>query len=336
MSVAGDSLSGMQDEPAELPADAVLSHVQQGWGLVADRVRYAPVGAGSYHWVAEAGGRPGWFVKCDVVSADGAFERLRATFETAAALRADGLEFVVAPVADRSGALLRPILPGWAMSIFPYLEGDPIGDGPWPEAPARTAAAGLVGRLHAAPVPAAAPRWTPEEALVSGSVAVLVPDLDRPWRSGPYGEPARHRLNDALAAVERLLDHYLQLQKQLDADDTPWVVTHGEPHSANVLETPGGQLLLIDWDSLRLAPREREFRRYLYLDEAGLQAYAAASGTHAVRPWACELFRAEWDLHEIGWYASRLRADHADTPDARHALERLTDYLATERHWPDL
>jgi len=54
----------MRDEPADLTPDAVRDHVRHGWGLPVDAVRYQPVGAGSYNWTAEAGGRPRWFAGC--------------------------------------------------------------------------------------------------------------------------------------------------------------------------------------------------------------------------------------------------------------------------------
>jgi thiamine kinase-like enzyme len=45
--------------------------------------------------------------------------------------------------------------------------------------------------------------------------------------------------------------------EQVGALSTAWVVTHGEPHPANVIRTPGG-LKLIDWDTVQLAPAERD------------------------------------------------------------------------------
>jgi spectinomycin phosphotransferase len=44
------------------------------------------------------------------------------------------------------------------------------------------------------------------------------------------------------------------------------VLTHGEPHPANLLSA-GGSLLLIDWDTVGLAPPERDLS--LIIGEAG-------------------------------------------------------------------
>lgn len=166
----------MRDEPADLPHDVVLGCLRRQWSLPAECVRYAPVGAGSYHWIGEAGGRPRWFVKCDRTDSAAGFERLRAAFLTAAALSENGLEFVLAPMPNPSGEPIVAVNPGWAMSVLPYLDGVPAGSGPWPDGEFRSIAA-MVGRIHAAPVPDITPRWSPRKRWP-------LPDVDRPWTTG--------------------------------------------------------------------------------------------------------------------------------------------------------
>jgi len=39
-----------------------------------------------------------------------------------------------------------------------------------------------------------------------------------------------------------------------------WVAAHGEPHAGNQLVTAAGHRLLVDWESLRLAPAELDLR----------------------------------------------------------------------------
>ena len=72
---------------------------------------YAPVGAGSYHWVATDRNGVHLFVTVDDLDRkawlgdrrDVAFDGLRAAFETAVALRQAGLGFVVAPAPREGG-----------------------------------------------------------------------------------------------------------------------------------------------------------------------------------------------------------------------------------------
>ncbi len=43
----------MLDEPKSLPRAALVDMLHRYWSVSVERVRYSPVGAGSYHWLAE-------------------------------------------------------------------------------------------------------------------------------------------------------------------------------------------------------------------------------------------------------------------------------------------
>lgn len=150
---------------------------------------------------------------------------------------------------------------------------------------------------------------------------------------GPFGERARRMIAEAMPLVERLTGHFRRLVAELGG--AAWVVTHGEPHSANVIVTRDDRPYLIDWDSVRVAPRERDIRD-LRLDAASLAAYATAAGTDRIRPRVCRLFQAEWDLDEISWFARCLAQPHADGGDARRAFDMLAVYLDIENRWPEI
>jgi spectinomycin phosphotransferase len=97
----------------------------------------------------------------------------------------------------------------------------------------------------------------------------------------------------------------------------PWVPTHGEPHTANQLLTPDG-LVLVDWESLASAPRERDLRALVESGYADL-----------VPPdWAMiEMFDLEWRLDEIAGYAAWFAAPHRGGEDDRIAFQGLLDEL---------
>jgi spectinomycin phosphotransferase len=88
-----------------------------------------------------------------------------------------------------------------------------------------------------------------------------------------------------------------------------WVATHGEPHAGNQLRTSDG-VLLVDWESLALAPRERDQRPLVGSGHADL-----------VRPDIAmlELFDLEWRLDEIAQYADWFAAPHAGSAGDRVA-----------------
>src|SRR4051794_35848900 len=102
----------MRHRPDGIDEQDVAAALARGWAIEAAALDYAPVGGGSYHWIAtEAGAVSGtgtrWFVTADDLedkawlgdSAAAAFDGLQIAMDTAAALRdGAGLPFVLAPI----------------------------------------------------------------------------------------------------------------------------------------------------------------------------------------------------------------------------------------------
>src|ERR1700744_5786251 len=134
----------MKDQPAGVSEQELRLALDQGWDLRPDQLRYAPVGAGSYHWTARDGQGRRWFITVDDLDDKswlgtpraGAGAGLRAALGTARALRdRAGLEFVVAPEPARDGAALRPVNQRYAVAVYALIEGS-SGEFGQPLAPA--------------------------------------------------------------------------------------------------------------------------------------------------------------------------------------------------------
>ena len=76
--------------------------------------------------------------------------------------------------------------------------------------------------------------------------------LDRAWTAGPYSEPARRVLADNAPDVHERLARFDELATQLARADADLIVSHGEPHPGNLIQSPTG-LRMIDWDTVALA-----------------------------------------------------------------------------------
>lgn len=331
----------MRHEPEQLPSDLLVEVLRERWGIEATGLEYAPVGAGSHHWVVR-GSQRCWFATADQLTQcvhysdrfdddgaaqDAAFTGLTGALRTAASLGAGGHDFVVAPVPDRQGAPVCRVRPDWALAVYPYLEGVPAGDGDWPDTGDRVRVARMVGELHATPPPASIPRWSP---AIEGRHALVTAlrDTVEPWTSGPYGEPSWRLLRTSAGRVASMLAEYGELVEKAVAGPEHWVVTHGEPHSRNVLRVGGGRLRLIDWDTVALAPPERDLES-LVGDEhdPAWQAYQDVAGLREFCPDRMRLFRLRWDLQDIAIYVRQLHARHAGTADDRRAYDALSTYL---------
>ena len=319
----------MRDRPDGLREDDLRLVLAEGWRIGAARLRYAAVGGGSYHWAVRDGTGRRRFVTADDLddkawlgtARPAVMAGLRSALATALALRGDaGLDFVVAPVPGCGGDVVRPAGPRYAVSVFPYLDG-PAGR--WGEplpGPERAMLTGMLAALHGS----APPRLARVAAIGLARRADLdaaLRDVGRPWRAGPFGEPARGLLAGASGRIRAALATFDQLAGAARA--SPFVLTHGEPHPGNVMRA-GRRLMLIDWDTVGLAPPERD----LWMAPGEARRYAGLTG-RALDPGLLSFYRLRWALDDICAFAHRLRSAHGRTADAGHAWTALEQTVAS-------
>ena len=318
----------------------------EGWRIDAAAMRYAAVGGGGYHWVVrDACGEP-WFVTVDDLddkawlghNRPAVMAGLRSRMEMALALRREAdLEFVVAPIPGGDGATVRPVGPRYAVAVFPFLGGTAGRFGEVLPAAERAALVDMLAALHGsarhgsarhgsarhgstlAGAPVAAIGLAQREALDAA-----LRDLGQPWRAGPFAEPVRALLAAAADRVRRLLEIFDQQAEVVRARES--VITHGEPHSGNVMRV-GSRLMLIDWDTVGLGPPERDL--WWVIDQAGAASrrYADLTG-RAVDPAGLAWYRLRWALDDISIFVNQLRTEHRRTTDTEHAWLALKETVA--------
>jgi spectinomycin phosphotransferase len=312
--------------------------LEEGWGISAPQLDYLAVGFGSHHWSAVDSLGTRRFVTVDdleadfrdAANADSAFVDLDRAFRTAAVLRDNaGLEFVLAPLFDRNGAIVRRLSHRYAVTVSPYIEGESSAYGPYETPDSRRVMAGLLGHLHAATehVPADLPR---REDFALPSRAALVEalhELERPWDFGPFAESARKLLQVNARELERRLREYDVLAASVREPSDSWVVTHGEPHRANVVRDPQGGLHLVDWDTTLIAPRERDLQMVLDGDLTGWHEYSELAGVASVNHDALRLYRWWWDLTDVAVFVAGFRRPHERTEDTLASWDNLASNL---------
>ena len=308
----------MLTEPADLSAETVLEVVREHWDPGVVSAAYLPRGAGAHHWVGSGKRQPRWFVTADDVRADGRFEELLDTYAAARGIAARGHHVVVptvAPEAEPTG--VGVVVGTYLLTVTPYLEGE-SGPGEYADDNQRALIAGALGAVHSEPQPERIRSWAPGPPR-RAELGDLLTHLERPWTAGPFGESVREALRRSGPELGRLYRRFDELATRATTDRDRWVPTHGEPHTANVLWQLGGPVL-VDWESLRLAPRERDLRTVLRGAEGAepLSAYVAHGGTADLDDDMVELFDLEWWLWEVAEYALRFHAPHeGDADDVR-------------------
>jgi spectinomycin phosphotransferase len=304
----------VREPPPHVSEDDVIEQVWAHWLPAVERLTHLPVGFGAWHWQAWAGGRPALFVTLDQLGTHHTARSLEDAYRAAAALAAADLEFVLANRPTLLGRCTVPLGED-LLSVTPWVDGE-SGDGPLPDEEAAKSTAEMLRRLHERPAPPTLPRWRP---LVHASFATRLQErTSHPWASGPYADRARIALREHMHRIATWTTDYLELAAA--TDPTTWVPTHGEPHTRNQLWTAGGPRL-VDWESCRLAPRERDLK---YLVEQGWGHLCEAD------PQLVDLFDLEWRLDEISQYADRFEALHTGTESDQVAIEGLVHELTRE------
>ena len=324
--------------PAPSIAERLPSVLADRWGLSVADLTYLPLGLGSWHWSATAADGRRLFVTLDSVEESGrGFDPLRAAYDVPRALAAVGSRDVRPPLASVDGDVLTALDDVWCVSVWPHLDGRTLASGRYLDAADADAVLRVLRRLHDLSTSIASPSVESFDFAGRGRLVQLLDPAATSWSAGPLAAKAGALVARATVDVRRLLAHHDALSGCAPPIDD-WVLTHGEPHGANVVFVPdadepsGDRPVLIDWDTALLAPRERDL--WVVLADPGTSATEYGGG--ALDADLLALYRARWDLDEIGSFGSRLAGVHGDDERARHALASLESYVDVPQRWPDL
>lgn len=234
-------------------------------------------------------------------------------YESAARLRAGGLEFVLAPLVGADGQVSREVH-GHPVVVFPYVPATVVVSLSTSADVAR--ASDVMRRLHSSPVDDALPC----EAFV------LPFENDLWWAlevaqgarvdTGCYGPALQQLINNNSAPIVTLLSEYHDLAETCRLSDQPFVVSHGEPGTGNMLHT-GSNLLLADWGELMLGPPERDLfhlKRSFGIDLPG-------------RPEFFRFYEIRWLFNELTEYATRFFNPHSGDVQDASCFDHLLDIL---------
>jgi spectinomycin phosphotransferase len=218
------------------------------------------------------------------------------------------------------------VSPQYSIAVFPFVDGHTAQFGKKLEPADRIRLLRLLAELHQSSLdglPAASRRVL--ELPGRSKLEAALDDLGERWAGGPFSEPARAVLARNSTDVVRWLGTFDQLTAQVASSDGALVITHGEPHPANVMRVED-ELFLIDWDTVGVAPPERDL---WMLDDGspdGLTPYTDATGLE-IDGAALSLYRLTWTLSDVADFIGLLRSDHEEHADTIKAWRAVTTYL---------
>ena len=314
----------MRERPADVRDSDVAAALARQWALGVQDMSYLPVGFGGYHWLAvdQTGSR--WFVTVSDLAAPWVPD-LPAAMQTAAWLATEaGLEFVVAPVPTRAGQVTGTLDSPHALTLFQYLDAapgrleDPVDDGD------RAAIIDMLARLHTAVPRGIQVPSQPLQLATRQAIDQALASLGVPWSGGPYAEPGRELLARYERPLRQALARFDGLLDRVRGAGGPHVITHGEPHSGNLLRTRA-QLCLVDWDTTALARPERDLWWVISGDQDAAR-YSWRTG-QTVNQDALALYRLRWGLNDISDFLSEIRGPHQPTADTLVSWTGLQETL---------
>ncbi|WP_216204464.1 phosphotransferase [Amycolatopsis aidingensis] len=319
----------MEQPPAEVGEPALRPALRR-FGIDADVVRYAAVGFGDHHWTVTGAGGQRWFATVadlahkdhDGRGAAAALDGLRRAMDTAARL-GERLSFVVPPLPAEDGGPVVALNDRYALSVFPFVQGEPGWFGQQLSPVERERVLDLLAELHRQPPPGDIPVVgldSPGRAMLADAVAGRCGE----WAGGPFAGAAADLLARHAPALRARLREFDLLAERVRQGGAARVVTHGEPHPGNLLAAAGGYRL-IDWDTVALAVPERDLA-VVTTDAALLERYARATG-RAPDPDALALYSLRWLLTDAAEFTAWFRGPHARTSDTERAWRWFTETL---------
>lgn len=242
-------------EKPDLEDEKIIACLENAFGLVVSELSFLPLGADRNTAVYRAAStdRQSYFVKLR----SGLFEEL--SVEVPKLLHEQGVQQVIAPLATRTGALWAD-LEGYHALLSPYVEGQngwtvALTDAQWVEF------GRALNGLHNAYIPAAvlsrvqreqfSPRWRER-------VREFQRQIDATRFSDPIAEELAAFLRVHRDTVIDLVNRAERLAVEVKAKPSPAILCHADMHVGNLLLEPDGTLHIVDWDTLLLAPKERD------------------------------------------------------------------------------
>ena len=176
-------------------------------------------------------------------------------------LNDQGISSVVAPVLTKNHALWAQ-LEGWTVIVYPFLDGDTsltgMTDEHWKEVGT------IFKRIHqtAAPSHSLQPlrkeTFDPREYLRLAR-AFEIHHIGKLYDGGVSERSLRSSWMARQSIINTVVTSLEKLASALQSRSGPYVLCHADLHPANLIRNRTGQVFVIDWDEVMLAPKERDF-----------------------------------------------------------------------------
>lgn len=336
-------------EKPNFPDDHIRDCLHRAYDLTITDLTFLPLGADTHTAVYQAIDTTAraYFVKLR----RGAFDAT--TVLVPKLLAEHGVPHLIAPIPTRHQTPYAN-LPPYTLTVTPYIEGQdgyqvPMSAAHW------VALGAMLRGLHRAKLPTNLLARIPRESYRPDWREMVLGLLTLVYTRPPadaVAEAMATLLHEQRQTIITLVRRADILAEVLRESPPPEVVCHGDLHAGNVLITPDGELYVVDWDTLVLAPKERDlmfvggalgYRGHSPAQEIALfyQGYGAV----AVDAVALAYYRYERIVQDIAAYGESILLAPNGGHDRANGLRQLrsqftpdsviANALATDALLPD-
>lgn len=310
-------------EKPDIEDTRIIACLHDAYGLHIEQLTFLPLGADVNTAVYRAiNPDASYFVKLR----SGAFDDV--SLIVPKLLHDQRARFIIAPLPARSQKLWAA-LDDFKVAVFPFVEGRSgyefaLLDSHWVDF------GQALRMLHTTQFPPAVRDRIPQEQY-SDQWRTMVREFQRMAEGTGFVDGVAAELaafmRSKKAVIGQLVRRAEALASVLQAQDNPFVVCHADIHAGNILIDADNRLYLVDWDTLILAPKERDLMFAgggLFLDhrapEEEERLFYAGYGQTQVNDTALAYYRYERIVQDIAEFGQQLLLTAAGGEDRQNSL----------------
>ncbi|HZR40691.1 MAG TPA: phosphotransferase [Ktedonobacteraceae bacterium] len=307
----------MRYRPSFTSDTEIIGKLTRDYGLPLKKLQFLPVGEDSWCYLAEEDER-NWFVK---IARRGLYPP--SVIIPALLQNVSGYRFVNPVVPDRQGLLWNK-LAEHDFVVYPFVKGitamDCVLSAKHWQGFGRMLAMLHETRLdedtrHGLKVEDFVPSW----ADGAKRVVMHAATEDHLGAAGELVQFIQERESEIRAIIARAEE----LGRKLQRHQLELVLCHADPNLSNILLAEDGRILLVDWDGVMLAPRERDL---MFFTGEGQEAFMCgydSDGTYKFNLTAIAYYKYEWVVQEFYDYGSRIFFANLDEVEKQYALKEF-------------
>ena len=318
----------MKVEKSDLDKQALSRLLQTAYGIDVVRLEFVPKGEESYSYVASTTVGRKYFVKVHLASAS---PELEASYRFVHHLHADkGFEWAVSPYITREDQFLGT-LGNYAVAVFDYLSG--LSRSPSElSGPQLERFAKLVTQLHGSISSTRSSRLPKESFELSFNAWLMdvLSAVELPLQTNhAWSQLAYNLIRVEKPKILDIIDYVKEIAPALQVATHQWAVTHGDLSSENIIQDEHGNLFLIDWGKLCIAPAARDLISLWENENAPLVTayFELAQDSFALLEQTLVYYLYCNLLATITDYGSWLILEEATPAEAEHAWTKLSQVL---------